>query len=171
MEHNIMEQLMAIWASLSLSERKKFLIDESINILGSFIESVDEAGFYAFLKQLGTLADMGAGLGIEMDFALKERDIKAKVKALCEDAETFFIDESFANRLSDLSNEAHEYLAERQAYDAENSEEDAPETTDAKNAKKGKTGLSTKEQVVYDNIKKVMSEQRREFREAEGLSA
>ncbi len=166
---NIVEQLMAIWAALSLGERKKFLIDESVTLLGSFIESVDEAGFYGFLKQLGTLAEMGEGLGIEMDFALKERDIKAKVKAIYEDTEGVALDESIAQRLSELSKETSGYLAERQAYDAENSNEDTPETTDCKTAKG--SGLSAKELVIYENIKAVMAEQREEFREAQGLSA
>ncbi len=157
-----MEQLLAIWGALSLDERKKFLVDESVTLLGSFIDSVDEAGFYAFLKQLGTIAEMGEGLGIEMDFALKERDIKAKVKALYDTIEGTGLDESIAKRLSELSEETSDYLAERQAYDAENSEEDTPETIE---------GLAAKEQFVYDNIKKVMAEQRKEFREAEGLSA
>ena len=119
-----MEQLRAIWAALSLGERKKFLVDESVTLLGSLIDNLDEASFFTFLKQLGTLAEMGEILAIEMDFAIKERDIKAKVKALYEDTEGTGIDENLAQRLSDLSVEVLNYITERNECDRINPEED-----------------------------------------------
>lgn len=119
-----MEQLRAIWAALSLGERKKFLVDESVTLLGSLIDNLDEASFFTFLKQLGTLAEMGEILAIEMDFAIKERDIKAKVKALYEDTEGTGIDENLAQRLSDLSVEVLNYITERNECDSINPEED-----------------------------------------------
>ena len=107
-----MEQLMAIWAQLGLQERKKFLVDESITLIGDFIKADEEGLFYLFQKNLETLVDAMQTMAFEFDRNKQEKELKGKIKALCDDVETFFIDESIADRLSELSEEIRGYLTE-----------------------------------------------------------
>ena len=129
-----MEQLMAIWAQLGLSERKKFLVDESITLIGDFIKADEEGLFYLFQKNLETLVDAMQTLAFEFDRNKQEKKLKSKIKALCDDVETFFIDESIADRLSELSEEIRGYLTE------------LPDEDD-------------NEQAVYERLKAAMTEE------------
>ena len=129
-----MEQLMAIWAQLGLQERKKFLVDESITLIGDFIKADEEGLFYLFQKNLETLVDAMQTMAFEFDRNKQEKELKSKIKALCDDVETFFIDESIADRLSELSEEIRGYLTE------------LPDEDD-------------NEQAVYERLKAVMAEE------------
>lgn len=103
---------MAIWAQLSLQERKKFLMDESITIIGDFIKANEEDWFYLFQKNLETLVDAMQVMAFEFDRNKQEKELKAKIKALCTDVENSDIDADVADRLSGLSDEIRGYLSE-----------------------------------------------------------
>ena len=107
-----MEQLMAIWAQLSLQERKKFLVDESITLIRDFIKAEQEDWFFLFQKNLETLVDAMQTMAFEFDRNKQEKELKAKIKALCTDVENSDIDEAVADRLSGLSDEIRGYLNE-----------------------------------------------------------
>lgn len=107
-----MEQLMAIWVQLGLSERKKFLVDESITLIGKLIEADEQDCFFIFQKNLETLVDAMQTLAFEFDRNKQEKELKDKIKALCLEIENKFIDENTADRLSELSDEVRSYLSE-----------------------------------------------------------
>ena len=130
---DIMEQLIAIWAQLSLQERKKFLVDESITLIGDFIKAEQEDWFFLFQKNLETLVDAMQTMAFEFDRNKQEKELKAKIKALCTDVENSDIDEDVADRLSGLSDEIRGYLNE------------LPDEED--------------EQAVYERLKDAMAEE------------
>ena len=107
-----MEQLLIIWAQLGLAERRKFLVDETITLIGDLITADEEDSFYLFLKNLETLADAMQTMAFEFDRNKQEKELKAKIKALCTDVENSDIDEDVADRLSGLSDEIRGYLSE-----------------------------------------------------------
>ena len=107
-----MEQLLAIWAQLGLIERKKFLVDESISLIGTLIEADEQDLFFLFQKNLETLLDAMQDLAFEFDKNKMQKELKTKIKALCNDVDKYFIDESVADRLSALSDEVRSYLRE-----------------------------------------------------------
>ena len=127
-----MEQLIAIWAQLGLQERRSFLVDEAITLIGDFIKADKEGLFFLFQKNLETLVDAMQTMAFEFDRNKQEKQFKAKIKALCEDVENSDIDEAVADRLSELSNEIRGYLSE------------IPEEDD--------------EQAVYERLKGAMAE-------------
>lgn len=103
---------MIIWAQLGLAERRKFLVDETITLIGDLITADEEDSFYLFLKNLETLADAMQTMAFEFDRNKQEKELKAKIKALCTDVENSDIDEDVADRLSGLSDEIRGYLSE-----------------------------------------------------------
>ena len=107
-----MEQFMEIWGQLGLQERKKFLVDESITLIGKLIEADEQDCFFIFQKNLETLVDAMQTLAFEFDRNKQEKELKDKIKALCLDIESKFIDENTADRLSELSDEVRSYLSE-----------------------------------------------------------
>ena len=103
---------MEIWGQLGLQERKKFLVDESITLIGKLIEADEEDVFFLFQKNLETLVDAMQTIAFEFDRNKMEKQLKAKIKSLCNDIESKYIDESTADRLSELLKEVRSYLSE-----------------------------------------------------------
>ena len=129
-----MEQFLAVWAQLGLQERKKFLVDESITLIGKLIEAGEEDVFFMFQKNLETLVDSMQTIAFEFDRNKMEHELKTKIKVLCEDVESKYIDESTADKLSELLQAVRKYLSE------------LPDEED--------------EQTVYERLKAAIAEER-----------
>ena len=114
-----MEQLIVIWAQLGLQERKKFLVDEAITLLGDLIKADEEDEFFLFQKNLETIVDAMQAMAFEFDRNKQEKQLKDKIKALCEDVENSDINEAVADRMAGLSDEIRGYLSELPEEDNE----------------------------------------------------
>ena len=110
---------MVIWAQLGLQERKKFLVDEAITLLGDLIKADEEDEFFLFQKNLETIVDAMQAMAFEFDRNKQEKQLKDKIKALCEDVENSDINEAVADRMAGLSDEIRGYLSELPEEDNE----------------------------------------------------
>ena len=94
-------------------------MDEAITLLGDLIKADEEDEFFLFQKNLETIVDAMQAMAFEFDRNKQEKQLKDKIKALCEDVENSDINEAVADRMAGLSDEIRGYLSELPEEDNE----------------------------------------------------
>ena len=94
-------------------------MDEAITLLGDLIKADEEDEFFLFQKNLETIVDAMQAMAFEFDRNKQEKQLKDKIKALCEDVENSDINEAVADRMAWLSDEIRGYLSELPEEDNE----------------------------------------------------
>ncbi len=97
------EELYSIWENIDIEHRMFFLVNESAQLIWNLCKNGDK----------NTLKDFRERLRADLSFAddeLYELELKDKIKALCKAIASSEINETVADRLSELSEEIQDYL-------------------------------------------------------------
>ncbi len=101
------EELYSVWENVPTEDRMFFLVNESAMLIWNFNRAGNAEQLKDFRERLRSTLSFA-------DNELYELEVKAKIKALFEDTKGVALNESIAQRLMELSDEIHEYLAEPQ---------------------------------------------------------